>query len=55
TDNRTVSNVNLTEETNKLIETFNVNIDEYREIYINSVNAAFCDEETKVGLLSFQI
>ncbi|GAA0086530.1 adenosine deaminase [Clostridium sp. CTA-7] len=55
TDNRTVSNISLTEETNKVIEIFNVNIDEYREIYINSVNAAFCDEETKVGLLSFQI
>lgn len=52
TDNRTVSNITLTEETNKVIETFNVNIDEYREIYINSVNSAFCNEETKLMLLS---
>ena len=52
TDNRTVSNTSLTEETSKVIETFNVNIDEYREIYINSVNSAFCNEETKSMLLS---
>ncbi|MDU7240349.1 adenosine deaminase [Clostridium sp.] len=52
TDNRTVSNINLNEETSKLIETFKVNIDEYKEIYINSVNAAFCDDETKAMLLS---
>lgn len=52
TDNRTVSNINLNEETNKLVETFKFNIDEYKEIYINSVNAAFCDEKTKEMLLS---
>ncbi|GAA0107586.1 adenosine deaminase [Clostridium tertium] len=52
TDNRTVSNINLNEETSKLIETFKVNIDEYKEIYINSVNAAFCDDETKKMLLA---
>ena len=51
TDNRTVSNTSLTEETSKVIETFNVNIDEYRKIYINSVSSAFCDEETKSKLL----
>ncbi len=51
TDNRTVSNINLTEETEKLVETFKVNIDEYKEIYINSVNAAFCDDETKKILM----
>lgn len=52
TDNRTVSNINLNEETSKLIETFKVNIDEYKEIYINSVNAAFCDDEIKKMLLA---
>lgn len=52
TDNRTVSNINLNEETSKLIETFKVNIDEYKEIYINSVSAAFCDDETKKMLLA---
>ncbi|MCR1949952.1 adenosine deaminase [Clostridium sp. DSM 100503] len=52
TDNRTVSNINLNEETSKLIETFKVNLDEYKEIYINSVNAAFCDDETKAMLLA---
>ena len=27
-------------------------IDEYKEIYINSVNASFCDDETKKMLLA---
>ncbi|WP_300384535.1 adenosine deaminase [Clostridium sp.] len=52
TDNRTVSNINLNEETSKVIETFNISINEYKEIYKNSVNSAFCDEETKLLLLS---
>ncbi|MBS5883624.1 MULTISPECIES: adenosine deaminase [Clostridium] len=52
TDNRTVSNINLNQETNKLVETFKVDIDEYKKIYINSVNAAFCDDETKAMLLA---
>ena len=52
TDNRTVSNINLNQETNKLVETFKVGIDEYKKIYINSVNAAFCDDETKAMLLA---
>lgn len=52
TDNRTVSNISLNEEISKVANTFNINIDEYKEIYINSVNSAFCDEETKSMLLS---
>ena len=53
TDNRMVSNINLNEETSNVIKTFNVTLDEYKEIYINSVNAAFCSEETKKELLRF--
>lgn len=53
TDNRTVSNITLNEETNNVINTFNITLDEYKEIYINSVNAAFCDEETKKELIKF--
>ncbi|GAA0822457.1 adenosine deaminase [Clostridium tertium] len=52
TDNRTVSNINLNQETSKLVETFKVDIDDYKKIYINSVNAAFCDDETKAMLLA---
>ena len=44
-DNRTVSDISLNEETSKVIETFNVNRNEYREIYIYSVNLAFCDKK----------
>ena len=53
TDNRTVSDVNLTQDINKLMETFNINMEEYKEIYINSVNAAFCNNEIKEKLLQY--
>ena len=51
TDNRMVSNINLNEETSNVIKTFDMSLDEYKEIYINSVSAAFCDNETKEELL----
>ena len=51
TDNRTVSNISLNEETNNVINTFNMTLDEYREIYKNSVQAAFCNEEIKDRLI----
>lgn len=47
TDNRTVSNVTLTEETSNVMKSFNLDINEYKQMYINSVEAAFCDECTK--------
>lgn len=53
TDNRTVSNISLNEETDKIINTFNLSLDEYKEIYKNSVEAAFCDDKTKEKLLSY--
>ncbi|GAB6169584.1 adenosine deaminase [Clostridium carnis] len=53
TDNRTVSNINLTEETNKLVDVFNINMNDYKEIYLNSVNAAFCDKEIKAQLVKY--
>lgn len=53
TDNRMVSNINLNEETRNVFKTFNITLDEYKEIYINSVKAAFCNDETKRELLKF--
>lgn len=53
TDNRTVSNINLSDEINNVINTFNLSLEDYKKIYINSVNAAFCDEKTKKQLLSY--
>lgn len=53
TDNRTVSNITLNEETSNVINTFNITLDEYKEIYKNSVQAAFCDDKTKEALLKF--
>ena len=53
TDNRTVSNVTLNEETNNVLKTFNITLDEYKEIYINNVQASFCDNKTKEKLIEF--
>ncbi|MGG7143336.1 adenosine deaminase [Clostridium nigeriense] len=53
TDNRTVSNISLNEETNNIINTFDINLDEYKQIYINSVKASFCTEERKEKLLGY--
>lgn len=53
TDNRTVSNINLNEENRNVIKTFNIKLEEYKEMYINSVNAAFCNDKTKRELLKF--
>ena len=53
TDNRTVSNITLNEETNNVLTTFDISLDEYKDIYINSVQAAFCDDKTKKKLIEF--
>lgn len=53
TDNRTVSNINLSDEIDSVMNAFNLSLEDYKKIYINSVNAAFCDEETKERLLSY--
>ena len=53
TDNRTVSNITLNEETNNLVNTFNITLEEYKKIYVNSVQASFCTKEIKDKLLGF--
>lgn len=50
TDNRTVSNTNLTNEYYMLLENFNIAYEDYKELYINSVEASFADLETKIKL-----
>ncbi|MCT4613111.1 MAG: adenosine deaminase [Clostridia bacterium] len=51
TDNRTVSDINLTREYKKLVEKLSMTDDELYELYLNSVEASFCDEKTKKELL----
>ncbi|WP_298836345.1 adenosine deaminase [Clostridium sp.] len=53
TDNRTVSNTNMTKECEILFDEFNITFDDYKQIYLNSVNAAFVDLETKEVLRSY--
>ena len=50
TDNRTVSNINLTEEFQNVHNTFNIDFEDYKKIYLNSVEASFCSEELKEKL-----
>lgn len=53
TDNRTVSNITLNEETNNIVNTFDITLEEYKEIYKSSVQAAFCTEEIKDKLFNY--
>jgi len=50
TDNRTVSNINLTHEIKLIFDNFNMNKEEYVDMYLNNVNATFADEPTKEWL-----
>ncbi|MGG5463186.1 adenosine deaminase [Clostridium sp. B9] len=50
TDNRTVSNITLTEEFSNVNEAFHISFEDYKKIYLNSVDAAFCTEEVKETL-----
>lgn len=50
TDNRTVSNITLTEEFSNLNEAFHISFEDYKKIYLNSIDAAFCTEEVKETL-----
>ena len=52
TDNRTVSNIDLTTEYKILNEIDEITYLDYRKIYLNSVRGAFCDNETKSYLES---
>ncbi|MGG7096197.1 adenosine deaminase [Clostridium sardiniense] len=51
TDNRTVSNITLTEECNKIDEIHSLSKEDFKKIYLNSVEGAFCDRDTKEWLL----
>ncbi|MBW9157204.1 adenosine deaminase [Clostridium sp. FP2] len=53
TDNRTVSDTNMTVECNVLLREFNITFEEYKKIYLNSVDAAFTDLETKEWLRKY--
>ncbi|MDN3020225.1 adenosine deaminase [Paenibacillus sp. BSR1-1] len=53
TDNRTVSNTTMANECNIVFEEFNANYEEYKQIYINSVEASFADQETKEKLRKY--
>ncbi|MGL5329712.1 MAG: adenosine deaminase [Peptostreptococcaceae bacterium] len=50
TDNRTVSNIDLTNEINLIKNNFNMSEEEYRGIYLNTVDVTFADDNTKKWL-----
>lgn len=51
TDNRTVSNVTLTEEYEKLIETFNFTLEDIKKMNVNAINCSFLNDNEKKKLL----
>lgn len=53
TDNRTVSNTTMTIEVQKTFETFNLDMDDYKKIYENSIKRAFTSAKIKGVLLSY--
>lgn len=53
TDNRTVSNIDLTNEIDLIMNTFDVNVEQYRELYYKTIEAIFGDEATKKWLKTF--
>lgn len=52
TDNRTVSNVTLTEECNSIDSIHSLTESDVKKIYINSIKGAFCTSETKEWLMA---
>lgn len=54
TDNRTVSNTNMTHECNILHNKFNITSEDYKKIYFDSIEASFADSDIKKHLKSFQ-
>lgn len=50
TDNMTVSNITLNKEYKKLIDAFNYNLEDFKKMNINSINASFLLEEEKEKL-----
>lgn len=51
TDNRTVSNISLTEEYIKLYKTFNFTLDDFKQMNIMAINHAFITKEEKEDIL----
>ena len=52
TDNRTVSNTTMEKEIHLVNKEFNLSEEDYRQIYLNSVEAAFADQEIKEWCLA---
>ncbi|MGL5348904.1 MAG: adenosine deaminase [Peptostreptococcaceae bacterium] len=50
TDNRTVSDIDLTNEVELIMNNFEVSMADYKELYLNTVEAIFGDEATKEWL-----
>jgi adenosine deaminase len=50
TDNRTVSNTTMTKEIEITANEFNIDYEDYKKIYYNSVNSSFADEDIKESL-----
>ena len=46
-DNMTVSNINLTQEYEKLVQNFNFTLEDLKKMNINAINAAFLSDELK--------
>ncbi len=55
TDNRTVSDTNLSNEYNIIINGFNMDKNDYKRIYLNSVEASFASKEIKNKLRTYLI
>ncbi|OOM79653.1 aminodeoxyfutalosine deaminase [Clostridium puniceum] len=53
TDNRTVSNTNMTKECTIIADQFNINYEDYKQIYYNSVEASFADFDIKEKLKKY--
>lgn len=53
TDNRTVSDTNMSKECNILFNQFDITYEDYKQIYYNSVEACFADLSTKEKLKEY--
>lgn len=53
TDNRTVSSINLTDELELIFDKYRLDINDYKKIYLDTVDASFADEQTKKWLRNF--
>ncbi|NHC40332.1 adenosine deaminase [Bacillus sp. MM2020_1] len=53
TDNRTVSNTTMANECNIVFKEFKISEDDYKQIYLNSVEASFADADTKEMLKKY--